>query len=56
MLTTKFLPEKLTRIKQKPDSCNKTMTETDELRNLSMKMENSGRRVAAILLKNELAG
>jgi hypothetical protein len=56
MLTTKFLPEKLTRMKQKPDYCNKTITETDELRNLSMKMENSRRRGAAILLKNERAG
>jgi hypothetical protein len=55
MLTTKFFLEKLTRSTHKPVSCNKTIREIDETRNLSMKIVNSGRRVAAISLKNERA-
>jgi hypothetical protein len=55
MLTTKFFLEKLTRSTHKPVSCNKTITEADELQSLSMEMENSGRGAAAILMKNERA-
>jgi len=53
MLTTKFFLEKLTRSTNKPVSCKKTIKEVEKLQNLSVKMENSGRRAAAIWLKNE---